>query len=120
MKTCVNTPIDPQDPDNQLCVAKKETIRGDAWTYLPFVGTFVKSPKEYRRNLNMTGGKDSCSGDSGGPLWKWNDQKQAVLTGLVSYGKRCASRDLGAIYTRVKKYLNWIKNIVVYFYSSCE
>ncbi len=38
------------------------------------------------------GGKDACTGDSGGPLWKWigRRRKKAFLIGVVSRGKGCA------------------------------
>ncbi|XP_023305601.2 chymotrypsin-2-like [Lucilia cuprina] len=47
-------------------------------------------------------GKDSCVGDSGGPLI-CND----VIAGIVSYGYGCASGEAG-IYTNVFKYIDWI------------
>ena len=33
------------------------------------------------------GGKDSCQGDSGGPYVCINENEEAVLTGIVSWGK---------------------------------
>ena len=33
------------------------------------------------------GGKDSCQGDSGGPYVCSNENGEAVLTGIVSFGK---------------------------------
>eukprot|EP00095_Tigriopus_kingsejongensis_P005800 maker-scaffold88_size394946-snap-gene-2.25 protein:Tk05800 transcript:maker-scaffold88_size394946-snap-gene-2.25-mRNA-1 annotation:"GH21133" len=56
------------------------------------------------------GGKDACVGDSGGPLWKWIGKKRprAFAIGVVSRGRGCARKDNPGIYTRVKKYLDWI------------
>ena len=34
-----------------------------------------------------------------------------MLVGVVSRGKGCARKNTLGIYTRVKKYLNWIRNI---------
>ena len=39
------------------------------------------------------GGSDSCTGDSGGPMWvyeKLNGQERAVAVGIVSRGDGCA------------------------------
>ncbi|XP_066942649.1 trypsin-1-like [Macrobrachium rosenbergii] len=53
-------------------------------------------------------GKDTCSGDSGGPLlYKVNGTW--TLIGITSFGYRCADPDVGGVYTRVSKYINWIK-----------
>ncbi|CAH4031754.1 unnamed protein product [Pieris brassicae] len=56
-------------------------------------------------------GKDSCSGDSGGPLMIKNIYKEVsryVQYGVVSHGpKRCGS-DTPGYYTDVTKYINWI------------
>lgn len=62
-------------------------------------------------------GKDSCRGDSGGPLmgnYK-NSRGQAYwyLAGLVSYGPSpCGQEGWPGVYTRVSKYINWINSKV--------
>ncbi|NWQ75455.1 GRAA protein, partial [Columbina picui] len=56
------------------------------------------------------GGKDSCSGDSGGPL-RCNN----VMTGITSFGKpnKCGTVDGPGVYTRLtKQYLQWIKKTI--------
>ncbi|KAK7067054.1 CLIP domain-containing serine protease [Halocaridina rubra] len=52
-------------------------------------------------------GKDTCSGDSGGPL-SHMDADRWMLVGLTSYGYKCADPDVGGVYTRVSEYIDWI------------
>lgn len=58
-------------------------------------------------------GKDSCRGDSGGPLMVVDDKKvpvQWTLHGVVSFGPTpCALPNMPGVYTKVFAYLNWIK-----------
>ncbi|KAI9559691.1 hypothetical protein GHT06_013696 [Daphnia sinensis] len=53
------------------------------------------------------GGKDSCNGDSGGPLMI-QEKSHHVAIGLVSGGIGCALPKLPGIYTRIDNYLEWI------------
>ncbi|XP_057338091.1 CLIP domain-containing serine protease HP8-like [Microplitis mediator] len=59
-----------------------------------------------------TVGKDSCTGDSGGPLMKveaLNDIPKYYLIGIVSFGaKHCGQTAMPAVYTRITRYLFWI------------
>ncbi|KAI1908806.1 hypothetical protein LOZ12_006076 [Ophidiomyces ophidiicola] len=50
-------------------------------------------------------GKDSCSGDSGGPLY---DDATKDLVGVVSWGFQCAEPGFPGVYVRVGKYIEWI------------
>ncbi|KAJ7304130.1 hypothetical protein JRQ81_011657 [Phrynocephalus forsythii] len=55
----------------------------------------------------LEGGKDSCRGDSGGPLIC-----DGKLQGIVSFGGfPCAEPLEPGIYTKVYNYLDWIKNV---------
>jgi len=53
-------------------------------------------------------GTDSCSGDSGGPLFrKGNSPEGDALVGLVSWGYECGG-DTPGVYTRISTYYDWI------------
>lgn len=56
-------------------------------------------------------GKDSCRGDSGGPLMQFSRKLQKwYAVGIVSYGPTmCGMKNQPGIYTRVPYYLDWIK-----------
>jgi secreted trypsin-like serine protease len=55
------------------------------------------------------GGKDSCEGDSGGPLAvRDGPESKWTLAGIVSNGVKCAEPNLPGIYTRISEYRNWI------------
>lgn len=56
-------------------------------------------------------GEDSCSGDSGGPLFftqpTVNDSPQI---GITSYGYECGDSSRPGVYTRVSQFLDWIED----------
>lgn len=72
-------------------------------------------------NLQICAGgldaRDSCSGDSGGPLQTveyLNEDVRFVQHGVLSYGlAHCGLRGFPAIYTRVASYMNWILDNMV-------
>jgi hypothetical protein len=57
------------------------------------------------------GGRDACSGDSGGPLIKQVDGTNVVL-GLVSWGDGCGRANKPGVYTSVQYHYDWIRNAV--------
>ncbi|KAF5293940.1 hypothetical protein FQA39_LY13645 [Lamprigera yunnana] len=59
--------------------------------------------------------KDSCNGDSGGPLQNivaFENDIRFVQYGIVSYGPKFCGKGLPAIYTRVDHYINWILSTI--------
>jgi len=56
--------------------------------------------------------QDSCSGDSGGPLFRCPPGGQCTQVGIVSWGIGCAKEKYPGVYTRVTSMQNWIDKIV--------
>jgi len=54
------------------------------------------------------GGKDSCRGDSGGPLIQRDGEGRASLVGLVSWSTGCALPGKPGINTQVSHFIQWI------------
>lgn len=55
-------------------------------------------------------GKDTCTGDSGGPLMQRVGARW-ILYGIVSFGpKQCARKGVPGVYTNVVKYIEWIES----------
>ncbi|XP_062538139.1 uncharacterized protein LOC134206439 [Armigeres subalbatus] len=54
------------------------------------------------------GKQDSCQGDSGGPLLVRHGDKHEIV-GIVSWGVGCGRAGYPGVYTRVARYLPWIR-----------
>jgi len=55
------------------------------------------------------GGKDTCFGDSGGPLIVFDTESQSWRqVGITSWGFDCAAPDVFGVYTRLKNYASFI------------
>lgn len=89
---------------------------------LPIVDqrTCIQAMKDYGEVMDNTvvcagdaqGGKDSCSGDSGGPLFV-PQGTTAQQVGIVSWGgERCAQAGEYGVYTRVSRYVQWISDTI--------
>jgi hypothetical protein len=57
------------------------------------------------------GGRDSCNGDSGGPLIENMDGRQAQI-GVVSWGAGCGQKATVGVYTSVGYFESWIRSFV--------
>ena len=60
---------------------------------------------------NKVGGKDSCAGDSGGPLMVIQDGEYQQA-GIVSFGNGCALENFYGVYTRITEFADWIDDYV--------
>jgi len=59
-------------------------------------------------------GKDSCNGDSGGPLMaRKDDLSPWQIVGIVSFGTPQCARGAPAVFTRVTHYRQWIRDNMV-------
>ncbi|XP_017777349.1 PREDICTED: serine protease easter-like [Nicrophorus vespilloides] len=59
--------------------------------------------------------KDTCAGDSGGPLQRLNPDYVSTydIFGITSYGPSpCGAQSIPSVYTRVSSYIGWIESIV--------
>lgn len=60
---------------------------------------------------HKNGGKDSCAGDSGGPLSAINSNGEIVLIGVVSFGAECADPIYPGVFARVASVRAWIEKV---------
>ncbi|KAL7646383.1 UNVERIFIED_CONTAM: hypothetical protein RMT77_003296 [Armadillidium vulgare] len=73
----------------------------------------VAIPNKFKKEIMMCSlseNQQSCQGDSGGPLMIKNDEERYVQIGIVSFGFDCTTSYSPHLYTRLNRYLQWIKN----------
>ncbi|XP_021023046.1 kallikrein 1-related peptidase b22 isoform X1 [Mus caroli] len=94
-------PLIYQNPNDLQCVSIKLQPNEDCVkAYIMKVTDVMLCAGE------MNGGKDTCKGDSGGPLIC-----DGVLQGITSWGSTpCGEPNAPAIYTKLIKFTSWIKD----------
>ncbi|XP_072940607.1 uncharacterized protein [Epargyreus clarus] len=58
------------------------------------------------------GHRDSCAGDSGGPLLCRDRDMRYYLQGITSFGDGCGKRGKFGIYTRTAGYVTWMRDVI--------
>ncbi|MCW1889023.1 trypsin-like serine protease [Vibrio chagasii] len=53
------------------------------------------------------GGRDSCSGDSGGPIMLSLNNGHYEQLSLVSWGEGCAQPEAPGVYTNISHFADW-------------
>lgn len=63
----------------------------------------------------MATGKDTCSGDSGGPLFVTDGAPgdAPLLVGITSFGLNCAQRGVPGLYANVGNFADWMDGFLV-------
>ncbi|XP_049866162.1 transmembrane protease serine 9 [Pectinophora gossypiella] len=83
-------------------------------------GTCRRSYWQYAITDDMVcagrGRRDSCAGDSGGPLLCRGSDMKYYLQGITSFGDGCGKRGKYGIYTRTAGYVNWIQDVTSHNY----
>jgi secreted trypsin-like serine protease len=79
---------------DSICKSSYPGLENDYWQYSFCAG-------------QLSGGKDSCSGDSGGPI-VIASENGFQLTGLVSWGYGCGEPEYYGVYTEIPSFIDWI------------
>ena len=114
---------------SQFCAGGETSLRVVRFLTKEVRNSTLKNPVYKFKSMSYAverrkalGEKDSCTGDSGGPLWRWVSNKkkkkqQAVLVGVVKSGIGCGQHNFPGIYSRVTHYLDWLYQ---YVSENCE
>ncbi|XP_048524458.1 venom protease [Dendroctonus ponderosae] len=94
--------------DNSVCAkAYQKEINANQHISKGIVGSMLCAGE-------LEGGRDTCLGDSGGPLFITEEENMCkfYIIGITSFGKLCAQENVPALYTRVSEYVQWIENTI--------
>lgn len=70
---------------------------------------YASNRLDNRHLAAMAAGKDTCGGDSGGPLFDLDgDAGDPLTVGITSFGLDCADRGVPGIYANVGNYVAWL------------
>ena len=70
----------------------------------------IESPPKTQAKMFVALGP--CRGDSGGPLLSLDSNFRSVLRGIVSFGDTKCDGEIPGIYTRVSRYVRWIRSVI--------
>ncbi|XP_017786673.1 PREDICTED: serine protease snake-like, partial [Nicrophorus vespilloides] len=101
--------------DHLQKVNLQEIKNGECNEYYPMNDRILKKGiQETYQICAGNPGKDTCKGDSGGPLQTYNDEYRNAydIVGITSFGKACLLTLSPGVYTRVAGYIEWIEEIV--------
>ena len=104
---------------NRKCQRAQGGVQGRQKSYSNLIGDDMMC-------ASSTNGRDSCGGDSGGPLlvrsdsraaagggrWRWDPWAADVQVGVVSWGYGCATGTFPGVYARVSEHASWIRQMV--------
>ncbi|KAK0085947.1 hypothetical protein PV325_004190 [Microctonus aethiopoides] len=84
-----------------------------SYNKIPIIPDGITSGMLCAGDLHSTGKKDTCKGDSGGPLQILHPSYCLYeLVGITSFGKLCGILKYPSVYTSISYYLEWIESIV--------
>ncbi|MDO9142639.1 MAG: serine protease [Methylobacter sp.] len=111
--------------DNQAVKSSEILLKADLFTVSNAVckQAYLSEGETITDNMLCLSGfssddrSDTCSGDSGGPVFIEADNQATVQAGIISFGgstktRICSNPDLPSVYTRVSRYQSWIKQHV--------
>ncbi|CAF1340657.1 unnamed protein product [Rotaria magnacalcarata] len=73
--------------------------------------TIKDKARQFCAGIPIQGDKDSCRGDSGGPILEWKQNRWEQI-GIVSYGVICADPRYPTVFTQVANYIDWIEKVI--------